>query len=76
MTRLYDIRSSFVHSGYSDQLADRDLKAIRTIVDLAINKMLCDKRFIQIRDAASFERWFEQRLLESTDDKAETESGT
>lgn len=63
MERLYDIRSALVHTGTSAELSDGDLKLIEWIAEHAIVHMLVRPPFRKMKDAAQFERWFEDRML-------------
>lgn len=63
MDRLYDIRSALVHAGTSNELADNDLVIIDRIVELALLTMLTRKPFKQMKNAAAFEQWFDDRIL-------------
>lgn len=63
MDRLYQIRSGLVHAGTADELGDQELKVIERVVELALWAMLTQPPFLQMRSAAAFEKWFEDRLL-------------
>lgn len=63
MERLYELRSALVHAGDAEDLADEDLKIIDWVVEAAILTILTRAPFKNMKDAAAFERWFDDRLL-------------
>lgn len=63
MERLYQIRSALVHAGTSEELSDNDLNIIAHVVELALWAMLTQQPFREMKNAATFEKWFEDRLF-------------
>lgn len=63
MSRLYDLRSSLVHAGTAEELADRDVDIIEHIVELAIVSILTKSPFKEMKNAIDFDRWFDDQLL-------------
>lgn len=63
MGRLYDLRSSLVHAGTAEELADRDVDIIEHIVELALVAILTKPPFRTMKNAVDLDRWFDDKLL-------------
>lgn len=62
MKRLYQLRSSIVHSG-KIEVTDAEMQLMRRITQACIQKVLTDKAFANIRTIQDWKGWFDDRIL-------------